>query len=223
MAFIFPIHLFNPRRAQARIVESVVSGGVSLSGEEDVIATDGGGRWEISFDNITLRTPAQIRAWEAWEGHLARGATDCLVPLVSVGHANRPAAGKALMPVSGILANDPLWPTSVAYSSPHIVATVGTTAPLRATALVINVSKGAPLEGGEKFSIGWRAYRIVRKTGLNIYQIEPPLREAVGAGVACNFDWPFVKCRSAPGESWSPSIEYGRRGEVSIRFMENAA
>jgi hypothetical protein len=94
--YVFPAHIFNPRSVTVRLIESVISGGVALSGEEDIIAIDGGGRWEIAYDDISLRTPAQVRAWEAWEGYLARGKTDCLVPLISIGYANRPADGKRL-------------------------------------------------------------------------------------------------------------------------------
>jgi hypothetical protein len=219
---VFPVHLFNPREVRARIIESVISGGVSLSGEEDVIATDGGGRWEITFDGITLRTPAQIKAWEAWEGHLGRGATDVLVPLLSIGHANRSSHGLGAMAVSKLVVDDPVFPTSAVYSSPHITAAISANAALRATQIGITVTKGAPLVGGEKFSISERAYRIVRPLGSGQFQIEPPLREAATAGDACTFDWPLLKCRSAPGESWSPALSFGRRGEASIRFMENA-
>lgn len=221
--FIWPAHLFNPREISARIVESVISGGISLSGEEDVIATDGGGRWEITFSGITLNTPAKIKAWEAWEGHLARGAVDCLVPLLSLGHANRSSLGIGLTPVSRLQVDDDIWPTAAFYSSPPIVASVNGSASIRATQVRIGVQTGAPLSGGEKFSIGGRAYRVVRPLGSDLYKIEPPLREAATAGQACEFSWPVLKCRSAPGDSTSPTLSLGRSGEVSIRFLENAS
>lgn len=221
--YVFPVHIFNPKEITARIVESVISGGVALSGEEDVIATDGGGRWEIAYEGITLRSPFQIRAWEAWEGHLGRGKTDCYVPLISLGHANRPSHGLIALGVSKLVTDDTIFPTSVVYSNSQIVATVSASAAIRATQLAISISKGAPLAGGEKFSIAGRGYRVIRALGGGFFQIEPPLREAVSSGAACIFDWPLIKCRSAPGESWSPKIEYGRRGDVSIRFLENAA
>lgn len=220
---VFPAHIFNPKQITARIVESVISGGTAISGEEDVISTDGGGRWEIAFSGIDLRTPAQIKAWEAWEGYLARGATDCLVPLLSIGHANRSSDGLRFMAVSRLVANDPVFPTSVAYSAPAIIATFAAAAPLRATQVSISVAKGADLVGGEKFSAAGRGYRIVRPLGGGLFQIEPPLRQSVGAGEAVTFDYPLLKCRSAPGESWSPTLSFGRSGEASIRFLENAA
>lgn len=221
--YIFPAHRFHPEEVTARVVESVISGGTALNGEEDVIATDGGGRWEIVYAGIQLDTPELNRLWEAWEGHLKRGTTDCLVPLVSIETAPIASFGRSLMEVSDIVADDPIWPTSVAYSAPVVTATVGASAALRATVLNIVMTTGAPLVGGEKFSIGQRAYRVIRPLGGNQFQIEPPLREAVAVGAAVNFDWPVVKARSAPGESWSTSLRFSRFGEASIRFLENAA
>lgn len=221
--FIWPAQLFNPRQVTVRPVEMVISGGTSLSGEEDIISTDGGGRMEISMDGIALRTPAQIRAWEAWSVHLAAGKVDVLVPLLSLYTANRPSHGRGLMTVSKIVADDPVWPTQVSVSSPQIVATIAADAAVRSSQVAISVGKGAPLSGGEKFSVGNRAYKIGRPLGGNLFQIWPPLREAVIAGAACEFDWPRVKCRSVPGESFAPALDFGRRSEVSIRFLENAA
>jgi hypothetical protein len=221
--FIWPANLFNPTEIGARIVESVISGGTSLAGEEDVIATDGGGRWELTFGGITLNTPAKIKAWEAWEGHLARGATDVLVPMISLGHANRPSHGLMSMGVSKLVTDDPVFPTVAYYSSPQIVARVASSALLRATTLFITIDKGAPLVGGEKFSINGRPHRVIRPVGGGAFLIEPPLREAVSSDTPIIFDWPLAKCRSAPGESWSPTLRYGRFGDASIRFLENAA
>jgi hypothetical protein len=224
--FVWPVHLFNPREiTPPRLVESVISGGTSLAGEEDVIATDGGGRWEITFGGITLNTPRKIKAWEAWEGHLARGKTDVLVPLLTLGHANRSSHGLIAMAVSRIVADDDVFPTSLAYSSPPIVAHAGATAALRATTLSIVVDRGAPLAGGEKFGVAatGRSYKVVRPLGGNNFQIEPPLREIVPANSELRFDLPLLKCRSAPGENWTPTLSLGRSGEASIRFLENAS
>lgn len=221
--FVFPAHLLHPEEVTVRIVESVISGGTSLSGEEDVVATDGGGRWEIVYSGIQLDTPTLNRLWEAWEGHLGRGTVYCLVPTVSIDTAPIGSMGTGLMPVSAIVADDPVFPTSVAYSAPVVIATIAAGAALRATTLFIAVTRGAPLVGGERFSIGQRAYKVVRPLGGGQFQIEPPLREAVAAGASCNFDWPVVKARSAPGESWSTTLRIGRFGEASIRFLENAA
>ncbi|RIV79586.1 hypothetical protein [Pelagerythrobacter aerophilus] len=223
MAFIFPAHIFDPKRVTARVVQSVVSGGVALNGEEDVIATDGGGRWEITFEGINLTSPEKVRAWEAWEGYLGRGTVDCLVPLLSLAYANRPQTGGKPVRVPQFVTDNNLWPESAGYADPYIVAIAGQAASMRATTLHIEITAGAALEGGEKFSYNGAAYRVIRALGDNLFQIEPPLREAIPFGADLNFDWPTTLCRSAPGESWSPTLSLSRFGEVTIRFLENAS
>lgn len=218
--YIFPAHMFRPADVSASIAHRVISGGETLSGIEDVIATDGGGRWMISYSGITLDEPDLIRAWSAWQGHLAGGVNECLVPLLSVVTAPRPSLGHHPMQPSDILTDDALFPTYLRFSSPHIVASVGAAAALRATELQINVTQGSPVKGGEKFSLGTRAYRIIRKVYGNRFLIEPPLREAVSIGTAVNFDWPSVKCRLVPGEGVEPLISFDRMGEASISFVE---
>lgn len=219
--FIFPAHLFNPKEVNARVVQRVMSGGVALSGDEDVISTDGGGRWQIDYAGIEFRTAAQQRAWSAWQGYLAGGAVECLVPLLSLPTAPRASQWDRPMKVTRVVANDDLFPESVAYAVPQIVAHLSANATLRATTLQITVSKGAPIRGGEKLSIGERAYRIVRPTAPDTFQIEPPLRGAVTTGDEVNFDWPVVKCRMAPGEDFEGPITRGRFGTKSISFVES--
>lgn len=218
--FIFPAHLFNPKEVNARPVGRVTSGGRALNDEEDVIATDGGGHWRIDFVGIDLRAPAQQRAWSAWQGHLGSGTVECLVPLLSLATAPRPYLGKFPARVPQLSVDDDLFPTSIAYSAPYIEAKVTVSAALRATSLRIIVTTGGTIKGGEKFSIGDRAYRIIRPTAANTFQIEPPLREAVAANTVVNFDWPLLLCRAAPGEDFEGAIRLSRFGEKAISFVE---
>lgn len=221
--FIFPAHLFNPTSVQAKIARATVSGGTSLSGEEDHVITDGGGRWEISYDGISLDDPDALAAWETWNGYLAAGTVDVLVPLLSLETAPRPAIGKQRMPPSALASDDPLFPTAVGFAAPYIIATIAADAALRATTIRIAMTRGAPIRGGEKFSIARRAYRIARKIGDDTFKIEPPLRDPIYAGAAVNFDWPVVQCRSAPGEDWSPVVDLGLYADTTIRFVESFA
>lgn len=217
---VFPAHVFNPNSVRSYIERKALSGGVSLSGVEDTVITDGGGRWVIEYGDIGLDDPRSIRFWESWNGYLNAGAADVLVPMVSIATAPRPALGTELMQPSDIYANDLLFPTEVRYQAPYIVAQTSTSSPLRATTLAITMQRGAPIEGGERFSIGDRGYRIRRKISEGVFQIEPPLREAVPANTVVNFDWPVVRCRAVPAEDWTPAIEIGLYADASIRFVE---
>lgn len=219
MAFVFPAHLWCPETVRARIERATLSGGTNLVGGEDTIITDGGGRWEISYGGISLEGEFN-NFWEAWNGHLAAGTQDVLVPLLSLETAPLPRIGRRVMQPSDLAYDDLVFPTFVRFAAPYIEAYAVGTAPLRATSLNINMVRGAALKGGEKFSVGFRAYRIGRRLTGNTWSIEPPLREPIAAGASLNFDWPVVRCRSVPGEDFSPDLQFGRFSEAEIRFVE---
>ena len=217
---VFPAHLFSPNRVRSYIERKALSGGTSLSGVEDTVIIDGGGRWRIDYGDIALDDESALRAWDAWNGYLNAGTADVLVPVLSLETAPRPVLGQGFMPPSDLYADDPLFPTVVRFQAPYIVAQVAAAAPLRATMIRITMQRGAPIRGGERVSFGDRGYRIRRKVGDDVYQIEPPLRAPIAAGTAANFDWPVVRCRAVPGEDWTPMVEMGRFAEASISFVE---
>lgn len=224
--FIFPAHLFNPSSVKASVIGRVITGGEAINGDIDAIATDGGGRWQITYSGIELVNPKVMQQWEAWEAYLDGGAMDCLVPLLTLGRANRPFGGGQPARASGLVYDDLLFPTSLAYAAPYIEATVTANAALRATELTINVTRGAPLEGGETFSIDGRAYRVQRvksrpDTMTVIVDIRPPLRAALTSGDELNFTLPTVKCRLMPNSDIGLDIFQNKTSNVSITFMEN--
>jgi len=226
MLAIFPAHRFNPPQIKAGVVENVISGGVALSGDEDVISTDGGGRWRVTYSGIAIRTVALQRLWDQWVSHMAGGAQPILLPLVSLTTAPRPFAGNGLARPSAIYANDSQFPTEVRFASPYIVATtVGAVAP-RATTITIAVAQGARIQGGERCSIGSRALKIERvlsrPTQMSaVCKVSPPTREAIASGTSVNFEWPVVQAKAVPGQDLDPDIAYGRNGTVSITFVED--
>jgi len=223
--FIFPTHKLNPASVRAEPRATVISGGQSLSGIDTVIQTDGGGRWEVAYSGIELYTPELQRLWSQWASYLAGGSRVILVPLVSIRTSPRPYGGGGSMRVSQMYADDPKFPTAVRYASPYIVANVVSNAAMRATTLVINVTKGARIEGGEKFSIGQRAYvieRVVSSSGqVATCIISPPLRDAVSANAPVNFEWPVVRCRATMGQDLSPDYLSGKYGTIAISFTED--
>lgn len=224
--FVFPTHLFNPQTVKPDVVGRVVSGGVALSGVEDAVSTDGGGRVRVDYSGIILRDPAKLRLWNAWNAHLKGGVVPCLVPIVSIATAPRPWGSGAPRAVFNFGGDDPMFPTSVGYRVRRIsAATVGDAA-LRATSLVIEIIDGSPILGGEWFSIGERAHRIERVTtraGMIVtVDIEPPTREAIDDGTAVEFEWPVVKARLVIGTDLGQSIQLNRRSEQSISFVEAA-
>lgn len=220
---IFPTHLFNPTGIKADVVPNTISGGTALNGDETVIQTDGGGRWEITYSGIVLRTPQQIRRWDAWTSYMPGRAF--YVPLVSLLTAPRPVAAGYLARPSSLDDGDELFPNSVGYAAPYIVAqTVGSTS-VRDTQLTINVSQGARVEGGEKCSINGRGFKIERVLSRSGQQatvvVSPPARVAIPAGAAVNFEWPVVQCKLALGQDLAPNLSFGRHAEMAISFVED--
>lgn len=211
---------------KANLASRVITGGESLNGEIDAIATDGGGRWQITYSGIDLTNARIMRQWEAWEAYLDGGAVDCLVPMLTVARANRPFGGGQPAKMHGLLADDPLFPTSLAYAASYINATITEPAALRATELTIAVTRGSPLEGGETFSIGGRAYRVQRVKSRPsavsaVVDIRPPLRAALLDNAALDFSLPVVKCRLMPNSDIGLDIFQNKTSNVSITFVEN--
>lgn len=220
---IFPAHIFRHGSVKADPRPSLISGGVSLSGIEDVIETDRGGPWQITMSGINLRTPQTLRLWDMWTSFMPGRVF--LVPLLSVGTSPRPSAGGGLARPSALQANDPNFPTQVRYAAPYIVAQTDGNAALGATEVTINVIQGARIQGGERMSIGERAFKIERVLSGSAQQatvrVHPPARAAIGAGAAVNFEWPVVRCRLVVGQDLAPDVSFGRRAEVSISFVED--
>lgn len=222
--FIFPAHRFNPDPVKVGVMERVVTGSESIAGDEDVVSTDGGGRWQITFAGIDLDTPEMQRLWRMWDGHMAGGAQPVLVPLLTLATAPRPFAGRGEATPSDILADDADFPESVSFAAPSIVATIAADAALRATTVQIEVTQGAQIRGGEVFSVGERAHEIVRVTARDGAKatclIRPPLRTAVEEGDPVNFDWPMVRCRAVVDQDMIPEMS-GPYGTVAISFAED--
>lgn len=226
----FPTHLFNPMRIALRPMGATLTAGESLSGVTDTIKTDGGGFWVCSMMGIELLTPDLIRAWRAWEDTLESGVTKVLVPVADVRMAPRVPGS---VPSGPVLATttDPYFPEAVGFPTPWITAVTVGAAALRATQIEINVTLGAPLKGGEVFSIdhggtvGKRVYRVVRVLSRPtaqraVVQIRTPLRAAVAAATAVDFAWPAFVGTLMPESEISPEIEFGRRATVDIAFRE---
>jgi hypothetical protein len=232
MPFTFPLGvIFNPREIKASIVYQAVVGPPSISGVVQTLRTDGGGLWRVDMTGIPLRTPKDVRAWEAWQAEFGGGAGTCIVPIPSIGLAHRPLAGGKPIRTGGLYpqSDDACFPEALDYGAPIIVAEVVGDAALRATTITINVIRGGRLTGGEKFGLthatmGKRMYRIRRVLSRPTDQsatvlIETPLREAVVSGATVNFDLPAVLSRAIPEQDFGVALSRNR-GEVSISFLE---
>lgn len=213
---LFPARLFGFGEKNFDIERQTLRGGVAISGEQDIVAADGGGRVFVEYSGGNLVDRAANLAWRALQTILDGGATPAIVPLCDARHS------AAL----GTVAETP-HSDGASFSDASLYvqgggATATGAAPLRATSLALTLDPGVTIVGGEWFSVehagkGWRAYRVATIAG-GVATFRPPLREAVTAGQAIEFAFP--RCLMVQdGESGSP-LTYGRLGSAAIRFIE---
>lgn len=221
---IIPIDLFNPPTVKVSPRPTVIDGGTAINGEQDVIETDRGGRWAAEFSGISINSPALERRWRQWDAYLSGGARVVAVPCLTIRTAPRPHAGRTFMRTPELYKDDPLFPTVVRYASPYIVANAASALAVGGVQMVITISQGARLEGGEVFSINHRAYvieRVVGRSGQSATVIiNPPARAAIANGAALNFEWPTFQGRLAVGQDLAAAMEF-RYGTVSMSFVED--
>lgn len=216
---VFPTRRFFFQGHAAEIDRRTLSGGVALSGDEDVIATDGGGRVTVQLSDADLEEPAVAIAWRAWDAFAGDGTVPVIVPL---GDARHQMMGDVTTPIGGLpwweeADFEPLEPLSVVTSS----------ADLRATTISVSVDQlPGPVRPGIWLSIDhttWRhrAYRVrdvLSDDGTTAtLAIRPPLREATAADAPVEWIDPKVTARVDGGISSPTTMGYA---EGSVRFVE---
>lgn len=220
MVLFFPTALFAPNDVDFDIERRTISGGTALNGEEDVVATDGGGRWGGVFADFYLDDPAVGKAYRALSALSDGGAAAFAVPFCD--HRYQPSdGGRQTVPHS----DETPFSDETEYSQGESAVTVAVGAALRATTLVLAGldTMGDPLIGGETFSIDhpifrYRAYRVATVEGP-VITFRPPLREAVPAGTEVSFD-PVCMMR-VEGEMRSPITLGGFLDAPALRLVEH--
>lgn len=216
----FPTSRFAFDEQEIDLERRVISGGVSLSNSEDLIATDGGGRWFGEFMGGPLLDRENTLAFRALTALLDEGVTEIIVPFCDPYHQ---PGGAQSVPHSD---NTPFGDDSL-YEGGTAWAELSADAALRATTLELNISLPEELLGGERLTIVHatkleRAYQIaqvVEQTATTAtIIIRPPLREATEAGAAVDFNDP--RCLMVQQGRAGSKLELGLYGEAAIRFVE---
>ncbi len=212
---VFPTYHFAPNDVEADIELRTVSGGTSLSGDETLIATDGGGRVFFEIADTFLDDPDLALAWRAVSALSDGGVTPFIVPLCDARHQ---MLGDVTIPIGGL----PWWEEGdYHYDEPH--ATLASAAALRATTLEINAALlPGPIRPGMWLSIDHptmrhRAYRIADVDG-DAVTIRPPLREAADADTPVEFYDP--KCTMRVDGDMRAATNLGFTAPGAVRFVE---
>lgn len=229
--YFFPKFKFQSWRPS--IIGAAVTGGISTSGQVQTVKTDGGGRWKLEASGANLNDPAYLKAWRQFEAIFDGGAQEVIINLCDRRNApfpivnGRPVYGEQDIPFD----DGAMFDDGAGWAQSGISAKITLDAALRGTTLNIRVDQGAPLIGGEHFSLLHpnalkRLYRIrsiVAADGAGNYQItiRPPLREAVSAGTEIDFDNPGTVCRLLDVEGYAPTVDKHRYARGTLTAVES--
>lgn len=223
MALTFPTALFGFLDQEVDIERQTLKGGTALSGDQDVVSTDGGGRVFAEFSAGALVDRDKVLAWRALLARLEEGVTQVVVPFCDVRHT--PYGGEHRVPHS----DGTPFSDGALYRGGGPVAASISDVPLRGTAIAFTFAAARPLIGGEWFAIehpnkGWRAYKV--KEIVSDYNGEvgvrfsPPLREAVTVGQPLDFRDPRCLMTQDPSQRASSALQSRRYTDAAIRFIE---
>jgi hypothetical protein len=231
--FVWPWRLLTPAGVRWAPPGDVITGPPGMDGQVQAVSTDGGGRWSAVFGGISLYDEDRVLAARAWAAHLRRGLVNCVVPNLDLRRAPRPSAGgdPALPSLPPAAPPGDWFGWEPGFGISMMVAKLAAPAALRATTLVIVMTRGGALRGGQHFSLngpvkGWRLYRIVRVVAVADTTftciIHPPLREAAAGGLAVELDVPrcTMKLIADKADALEPSLELDQGGEVEAHFEE---
>jgi hypothetical protein len=224
MPVAFPPGLW-PTRVMFDIELASRTGGVSVSGSEQIVAS-GSGRWRASA-SFVLNNEVRVLAWRAFRASLDGAAGTFDVSPFDI-YRPRDLNGRK---VSGVdhasLAPETMFHDGSAFGqSPQTYATLAASASLGATR--VTVAAAAPWmvpRPGQYFGIGSRLYMVTRcwraaETDPWTLDFRPRLRAAAIAGDRVITDRPTCVMRLAADNSGSLDLAFGRFGSASIEFVE---
>lgn len=222
MTLYWPRRLLAPRKVTPEPVYATGSGGRSITAVEQIVTTDAG-YWQIVLDEIPLASTAQKKAWRAISVLLEGRYGTIAVPIYDYG-APWPTADQS--EITGIPFSDQsLFSDESGFSQPQISATVNAAVALGAVTVAINLVYGDVLEVGQHFSVANQLYRIKGITSVvgavTTLTVWPPVRVAMTAGSAAEFDDPRQMCRLATdGEMMTGIDDYAGRTLARVTFVE---
>ena len=207
--------LLTPRSIRFTIDARSRSGGVSLVGTEQIVASSGG-VWRATLGAIPVMTRTKRHAWRALEGQIQGRVNEVLVPVFSI---DQPVM------IGGIPhSDDTLFSDESGYSQGEVTATFAAAAALRATQITLTVL-GGTVQPGQYFSVGQGRLHVISylvdTDGDDItVKIWPPLREAVLEDADANFASPKCRMRLTTDDAMAAEFDLGRFASPSVEFIE---
>jgi hypothetical protein len=227
----YPAALLGFAKLSWELMGMTISPGQTASGVMPVARIDGGGIWKAMFGDVGTYTPDRRRAWHALTAIADGGAQPIIVPCIETYDAPWPIVNGA--PQRSLPAcpysDGSTFSDGTRYDNSMIEAQVIPAAPLRATALTVQMIAGDNFHGGEIFSIehtvnSWRLYRVrtavTNNDGTWAITIRPPLRETIPAGTFLEFDRPKCVMRLATPGAMDMTLQPFWYGLQTVNFIE---
>lgn len=219
----FPTRLLKPRSFRLDIVGSVISGGITQSGQQQVVNATGGGLWSIQMEFNRFSTAQQLDAWRKIQYGSLGGVVEVNVSICDV---RQSPLGSGETPTLIPHSDGTPFGDGTMYYSPPLVAYLTSAAQLRATSAKIRVVSGKEPFGFFSLPYGVDRFELhfitsAKKSGSN-WEITfvPPLRAAHFSSESVTFGHPLCTVRLAQQDSMSMATEYGRFGTGQVAFIE---
>lgn len=240
MTHTIGLEAINPGRAVFDVVGASIEAPRALSGMSSALNLTGGGLVMVEYANCLPGNvgPDALRYVSRLAAMVNSGVTSVYVPLMTdylVPTAEAFDLDATELYPSVPFSDDETFSDGSEFSQSSVLAEVHQAAALNAATVLIVVTSGGALIGGEWFSIHHtnkdkRAYRIsevadevaTNSDGYSVYTctISPPLREAVTAGVECNFVRPECLMRLMPGTTIPFNVDPAWLQTFEMKFIE---
>jgi uncharacterized protein YaiE (UPF0345 family) len=203
---------------------SSASGGRSVSGSEQVIATSAG-FWRAKFE-IDVKDETKILAWRAFVAQLDGRAGVADVPVFDKftpfdAHGRRlPFVASARLDSSGMFDNGQLAQQRSTAAALTVSALAGAT-----EILVTALQSWQVPRPGAYFGVNDRLYRVKsahRAADSDPWRLrfQPPLRQSATAGTALVVEYPTCPMRLSEDGGGEAVFRPGFFGELSVEFVE---
>lgn len=217
--------LLTPKRIKFNISPRSRSGGASISGQEQVVAS-GAGIWTATLGEIPVVTPQQVRMMRALATLLQGKVGMIRVPCYDALQAPWPVVNG--VPQTEIPpqphGDNTFFSDGSGYHQTQIVVRARAAA-AGASQITVDVERAGAIQDGNRFSIGNRLYGITfvspgPDAGSLVLQVFPPLRDAVATGDVCNFDRPVCLMRLATDSELDIDLDLGRWDNPTVSMIE---
>lgn len=205
------------------ILGQAASGPVSLVGNSQVASLDGG-YWIATLGSISIVNRAAMLSFRRLRAVLQGGAHQVLVPVCD----GAPWPSGSPTSATAQFSDGAFFSDGSAFAQSVISIAVVADADVRTTRLEVAYENAGDIVGGEYFSIGNHLYQIAQvltdeapaSGGDAVWQIIPPLREAVAIGAHLEFDHPVCLMRPVREAEMNLMTFRNRTGVWSPVFLE---